>query len=1046
MGAYSTIHSTQHSINMESIDNIKRLAEQVSTNVAPSSNTNKLVGSLLKRMAAYMAEQAHGPVNGYVFCDSLSQLPTGDLSDKQKRTGYVVGENIYFYVGTGGDTNNGMYRNGGSFRGTPGAAGKSAYEIWKELDPHNTGNEEAFIASLKVSGYASKAVTSRPTGSAIAGNTIYCIAGTQQWTEEVYVDDNWILLATHSGGLSELIDEISANSEMMEDIIDDDYQGTKTVVTQMINYKSVNGEYNGVQISTSGDGVFTLSGTSTSGTTDASLLSNACVLEAGTYKYSLEVLEGTFPDGSSSWAFKCGGSDNQKLSFYFTGASTGSNTLVANSNYRLYFTFASGKVFNVTFRLKVFKEETVAVNGTAKDEKARSDVQSLLPLTSLRAEVDEMRSSYPIVKTYDKNDLYTNNDSTDYYYSLKTATTIASPSQSTGTTRFACISIPVLKGQQLEIYTQGGNPSNTVATAYAITDLGKNVLSRDTSNADRTTNPFEATVTEDGYLFVNVLSTKKDSFKVVVKNSLLDKVTEVENGLQYVKDNISNIKENYPVEKVYTQNILYSNPNNTNCYFWNLKVNNGEIISVGAGGNPISYESAPTSSSQTRHKCAKIEVKKGQHVKVYTKVSTAASVALPYAITNKGYTVLTSWYNNGDSPNTRDYLNSPFEYDVTEDGYLFVNVQTTYVNNFVIEVSELLIPKIEDIAELAKAIKSPKINNIPFNPNKPQLRILHIGTSFGVDSTEYLIGFIKAAGIDMSNTAIYRGMRGWGSFKVWAKQIFIDGTGFYNSTTGEGAYSIRDLFTNNAQDANYIPHLEATITGISTAGQSTADVFRRYICECQWDVIVIQQNDSYNDKYLEWEGHGAGGYLKEYIRILKAYQPNATIAFLMVHSHFSTYPTTVEAGSTQSRWRNIAEGCKFMKENYGVDLIIPVGTAIENIRSSSICTDHYLTRDGEHLGDGLGRYVAAATYYQAILAPRFGKSVLGNSFVRNYTNAELNAASAYTHGSTTYDYSAGLINVTNENKLIAQKAAVLACADMYNVNNPDDYSDGLYDF
>lgn len=156
---------------MVSIEKIKRLADTVAKNTVPGSNTNTLIGNLLKAITEYMAEQHHGAVGGYQYLNSIDQLPTGNFTDKQRRTGYVIGDCIFFYVGTGGDTLDGEYQNGGSFHGTKGDDGLSAYEVWKSIDGNEGKNVEEFLASLRESGYKTKYVNALPGGSATETQT-----------------------------------------------------------------------------------------------------------------------------------------------------------------------------------------------------------------------------------------------------------------------------------------------------------------------------------------------------------------------------------------------------------------------------------------------------------------------------------------------------------------------------------------------------------------------------------------------------------------------------------------------------------------------------------------------------------------------------------------------------------------------------------------------------------------------------------------------------------------------------------------------------------
>ena len=100
-------------------------------------------------------------LTGYVSVASIADLP----DPGEDTLGYLIGENLYLYVGTGGDTLDGKYQDCGPFRGpagqngTPGTTGqdgKSTYQIW--LEAGNVGTEDDFLASLQGnSGYTGAA-------------------------------------------------------------------------------------------------------------------------------------------------------------------------------------------------------------------------------------------------------------------------------------------------------------------------------------------------------------------------------------------------------------------------------------------------------------------------------------------------------------------------------------------------------------------------------------------------------------------------------------------------------------------------------------------------------------------------------------------------------------------------------------------------------------------------------------------------------------------------------------------------------------------------
>lgn len=86
-----------------------------------------------------------GKLSSYVSVESIDNLPQqGDES-----TGYIIGTKLYIYVGTGGDTLEGKYKDVGEFRGPqgkPGFDGKSAYEL--AVESGFKGSVEEWLASL----------------------------------------------------------------------------------------------------------------------------------------------------------------------------------------------------------------------------------------------------------------------------------------------------------------------------------------------------------------------------------------------------------------------------------------------------------------------------------------------------------------------------------------------------------------------------------------------------------------------------------------------------------------------------------------------------------------------------------------------------------------------------------------------------------------------------------------------------------------------------------------------------------------------------------
>ena len=302
------------------------------------------------------------------------------------------------------------------------------------------------------------------------------------------------------------------------------------------------------------------------------------------------------------------------------------------------------------------------------------------------------------------------------------------------------------------------------------------------------------------------------------------------------------------------------------------------------------------------------------------------------------------------------------------------------------------------IAETSGAVS--KMYNPPVNFHKADLKVLDIGTSYTQDAQTYLPQIIKASGID-TDFSLYRAFRPSASFKTW-----VD---CWNDADNE-YYSI-DFCAGTSLD------------GISGSGSAfDGALFRKALQSVKWDIILIHQVSTYSNDYSLWEGNGAGGYLQELIRIIRVTNPQVTIGYLMTHSYRGSYWANTE-GSSLLRWRNTAEATKQLKQEYGIDFIIPYGTAVQNLRASSLNDTYEFSEDGTHMGAGLGDYVAGCCYFESLLAPRYGVSVWGNTF--RLTDLDESVG--------------GRRNITDQTAIVAQKAAILATLDMWNVSNPDDY-------
>ena len=294
---------------------------------------------------------------------------------------------------------------------------------------------------------------------------------------------------------------------------------------------------------------------------------------------------------------------------------------------------------------------------------------------------------------------------------------------------------------------------------------------------------------------------------------------------------------------------------------------------------------------------------------------------------------------------------------------------------------------------------------LPLDLTKKDLKVLDIGNSYTEDATAYLKLIAEASGSDLSDMCLYKLMAGYASFRNW-----------YNTATDSNphTYSFRKVLGGIN-----------VVTPEKNATNDYGTLIRSVLKDNEWDLILIHQVSAYAPYFSQWAGKGSGGYLNEFIQLLKDYQPSAKIGMLLIHSYWSGYSANSEK-SHLDRWELIAKSVKEFTEAYDCSLIIPYGTAVENLRASSLNNEYDLTRDGVHLGYGLARYTAACTYYQALIAPRSGISVIGNPSRFEVKNPQQ------------VMYPSSCVNVTDENVEIAQNAALLAIENPYEISFLED--------
>lgn len=224
------------------------------------------------------------------------------------------------------------------------------------------------------------------------------------------------------------------------------------------------------------------------------------------------------------------------------------------------------------------------------------------------------------------------------------------------------------------------------------------------------------------------------------------------------------------------------------------------------------------------------------------------------------------------------------------------------------------------------------------------IKILAIGNSFSEDAIEnYLYDLAKAEG-----------------HKVMIGNMYIGGQSleghWTNASENNAAYQLRLIGTDGSKNSFNDKAIMEAIT------------------DENWDYISFQEVSQLS---------GLSSGYQEYLPKLVAYVENLTTnpdvkfvlhqtwAYAHDSNHFG-FPTYNNDQMTM--YTSIVNSVWQAKDQVGMDLVVPAGTAIQNGRSSYI-GDRF-TRDGYHLNLNIGRFTAASTWYETI----FG-NILDNDFI-----------------------------------------------------------------
>lgn len=325
----------------------------------------------------------------------------------------------------------------------------------------------------------------------------------------------------------------------------------------------------------------------------------------------------------------------------------------------------------------------------------------------------------------------------------------------------------------------------------------------------------------------------------------------------------------------------------------------------------------------------------------------------------------------------------------------------------------------------SKALEFAKTKSLSYD-ERESLRILALGNSFTQDSTMYLYDIAAACGAEdivvgrmfHAGASLYAHLRA-ANHETDKNEVAADGTVV---TDYDGFYLYSEQRAPGIED--YMIKKDKTDFDYGLKAQD-------------WDIIVLQA--WYPENVYGLNGGDVAGnveneeWLNELTAIIKkrATNPDVELGFNMVWSMersksqpyfgYDLANNEYNNGATMADWNSIVEQTEtYLSNNEDYTYVIPVGTAIENARTSYLAgirgktktnTDIVggLQRDRVHLND-IGKYIAAMTWTK-VLKPDYDVAAIDwtpNVFYTDGTalfDADIAAAAkeAVTNAVTTWD-------------------------------------------
>ena len=284
-----------------------------------------------------------------------------------------------------------------------------------------------------------------------------------------------------------------------------------------------------------------------------------------------------------------------------------------------------------------------------------------------------------------------------------------------------------------------------------------------------------------------------------------------------------------------------------------------------------------------------------------------------------------------------------------------------------------------------------------YTPLRRKCHVLMFGNSYTNDQQYYSSLLLNTYGVDPNNASLSRIEIGAYMLQDWARCV--------DDTSSISYYG---------QNANPIPSTSA-VFNVKTAfgtGYATSGTLTELLSE-PWDIICFQQRSNGSADYTT-----IGHYLNVLISKVREVCSNPDVKIYydmtqgMPNNNLITYDKII---STMNQLMN-----DFGDEIYS---IIPVGTAIENLRRSELNSGNMneFTRDGSHLANGAGKYVAGLTLAMTL----FREMMATTLFEDTSTTIKLSETSG-----------TGELAVDESNRALLQQCVYNALMNPFNANEP----------